>query len=230
MLRETSGANWLRSRLMGQRKKKRRRSRPSPRPEPRQRIVESHDELTRPFLVRESETSAERPKRWKFWLPTALSVLAIALSLIFFFATLSNDNRLSALEGPQLTIVGVPSSVSVSGQTAAGPVGQEDIVWQIANVGRQDSTLVRAEMSLNSSDDRWVCWFDEPILVAAGGLSMVELEFDAELDGAPVSALLVQADESKHSVQVSEGAAVRPEEMIRYLTEDLAGRGICSRE
>lgn len=180
--------------------------------------------------MREPGGTDERPKRWQFWLPTALSGLAIALSLIFFVATLSNDNRLSALEGPQLTIVGVPSSVSVSGQTAAGPVGQQDIVWQIANVGRQDSTLVRAEVSLNSSDDSWVCWFDEPILVAAGGLSMVELEFDTELDGIPVRASLVQADESKQPVQISEGAAVRPEEMIRYLTEDLAGRGICSRE
>lgn len=180
--------------------------------------------------MREHEALAERPKRWQFWLPTALSGLAIALSLFFFVATLSNDNRLSALEGPQLTIVGVPSSASVSGQTAAGPVRQQDIVWQIANVGRQDSTLVRAEISVDNSANSWVCWFEDPILVAAGGLSMVELEFNTELDGAPVSASLVQADESKHSVHISEGAAVRPEEMIRYLTEDLAGKGICSRE
>lgn len=105
---------------------------------------------------RRKNSSIQPGQRWAI-AGVAVCVIAMVISSARAFMTLQNDNRLSALEEPQFSVLGAPSTASVQGSTPAGTVAQTDLVALIASSGRQETELIRFRAVETESGRGWTC-------------------------------------------------------------------------
>lgn len=144
------------------------------------------------------------------------------------FVTLQNDNRLSALEEPQLSVLGVPSDASVLAETSMGSISQTDLVLLVANSGRQGTELIRLKAIESASGRTWTCRLQSPLTINAGTSSLVEIGINADSRAAPDKLELIQSDEHVYQASIADSGTVSGEQVLRYLNEDIKATAECT--